>query len=163
MKKVSYRILATFLMLGILAVTSGCGLASSEVEQEEAVQDTTFEPPEHTLEKTNNGAVHMIVASSDMDSSQVDDLKEIVQFISEEDSSGQEPDLVELYGEKPGLTLLQEKRNEYTVDYIETENGAGLKFSSDDPEVVAALHQWVDNGEVPSFGSGDLGVYVPSY
>lgn len=73
------------------------------------------------------------------------------------------PDPVSLYGEKPGLTKLQENRDQYIVTYIENSNRAGIEFSSENPEIVASLHEWVNNEELPSFGGGDLGVYGPSY
>ena len=166
MKKTTHKIVAAAMLLSVATMATGCGLTeneTSETSQSEQAQNSTFDPPVHSLEKTDSGAIHMIVASENMDTEQVADLKEIVKFISEQDSLGREPDLVELYGDKPGLAVTQEKRDEYAVDYIETTNGAGLQFSSENPEIVAALHEWVDNGEVPSFGSGDLGVYAPSY
>lgn len=164
-------------LLGITALT-GCQGGSgsenvttetpSETEtqlegQNEETPEGTPDPPIHSLEKTPTGAVHSIEASVTMSPTDIQDLKDIVKLISEEDSMGQPPDPVAFYGEKPGLMLLQENRDKYKVTYLETERGAGLEFVSEDPEIVEALHKWVDNGELPSFGSGDLGVYGPSY
>jgi hypothetical protein len=125
--------------------------------------EATPDPPVHELVKTETGAQHIIKASSTMKNSDLQDLKDIVKLISEEDSLNQPPDPVALYGDKPGLTTLQENRDKYKVIYLETEDGAGLEFISEDPTIIQALHQWVDAGELPSFGSGDLGVYGPSY
>jgi predicted small secreted protein len=170
MKIKKIALITASIIIGVTTLTA-CQGSGSDSQQEQSIEtseisnetEETPEPPIHTLEKTETGAVHLITASDTMKPSDLQDLKDIVKLISEEDSLNQPPDPVAFYGEKPGLVLLQENRDKYKVIYLENDKGAGLEFTSGDPEIVKALHQWVDHGEVPSFGSGDLGVYGPSY
>ena len=100
----------------------------------------------HVFTKTERGGVQKVVVKDPADSEQVgfirDHLKEIQGQFTRRDFSG--PAFI--HGEDmPGLATLKESApDELKIEYHELPDGAQVDYTSSDPEIREAIHQWFD-------------------
>ena len=100
----------------------------------------------HVFTKTEQGGVQKVVAKDPADSEQIglirNHLKEIQDQFIRRDFSG--PAFI--HGENmPGLAALKQAGpDELDIAYRELPDGAQVDYTSSDPEIRAAIHQWFD-------------------
>ena len=102
---------------------------------------------QQTFTNTASGGVHRVVAVESSDATQIGLVRTTLKRIAD--------DFVTYYGvdaarthrvaDTPGLqALVTAEPGAVSREYIEVRGGAEVRYSSDNRELVAALHQWFD-------------------
>jgi hypothetical protein len=100
----------------------------------------------HIFTKTPQGGVQRVVAKDRKDNGQLTmirtHLAEIAQAFQRGDFSGP----TQTHGaQMPGLAKLKTANpGELSIRYRELANGAAIEYSSHNPELVSAIHEWFD-------------------
>ncbi len=141
-------------VLGTLYATGsfGSGQADSqEVRQEQVAEKgsevMTFdlEATTHVYEKTANGGVQKVVADDPDDAENVAAIREHLREEADAFSRGEFSDPASIHGEDmPGLAELEAGAERIEGRYEELPDGAQIALESEDPELVAAVHDWFD-------------------
>jgi hypothetical protein len=141
--------LATVAILGTLWATGA--FASQETQQEEVaekgaeVMPFDLEETTHIFEKTQTGGVQKVVADDPSGSEQVALIHEHLEEEAAAFRRGDLSDPSEIHGEQmPGLKELEAGAKEMDIRYSDLPDGAKIEYETDDPALVAALHDWFD-------------------
>lgn len=100
----------------------------------------------HIFTKTKTGGTQKIVVKRSGEISQIRPIRahlaEIADLFSKGDFSGP----IQIHGaEMPGLAVLQKAQpSEIKVKYQQIKSGAKITYTTKNPELVAALHEWFD-------------------
>jgi hypothetical protein len=143
-----------WLMLVMVPVLVGCQSqattpASPARLEEVAAQGAevmTFdlERTTHIFKKLDNGGLQQVV-SDDQDARQITLIREHLAAEAQRFSQGNFHDPQMIHGENmAGLHQLITGYQRLTVQYSEIENGAQILYTSPDPDLIAALHQWFE-------------------
>ncbi len=98
----------------------------------------------HTFATDTNGGSQIVVANDPSDSSQIKLIQAHLQEEAGKFSDGDFSDPATIHGaEMPGLAELQRGADRINVQYEPLPNGARLRYSSNDPTLVAVLHEWL--------------------
>jgi hypothetical protein len=101
----------------------------------------------HIFTKTANGGIQKIITRKPNDEVQVrlvrNHLKEIADQFSKGDYSGPSS----IHGdEMPGLSELKHAQpGEIKFQYGEVNSGAEIRYTTDKPKLIAAIHTWFDS------------------
>lgn len=100
----------------------------------------------HIFTKTKMGGKQTVITKKANDSVQVRLTREHLQTIAAQFSQGNFSGPTHIHGaEMPGLAELKEaKPAAIKVQYQEVESGAEIHYTTDNPKLVQALHQWFD-------------------
>ncbi|MEJ2048799.1 MAG: hypothetical protein P8Y60_02955 [Calditrichota bacterium] len=99
----------------------------------------------HYFVKTSNGGVLMIKAKDAKDSSQISLIRSHLKKEQALFSNVDFRDPKTLHGmNMPGLKVLSESKDKFSVRYEDLADGARLTFASKDATVVKAIHMWFD-------------------
>ena len=97
----------------------------------------------HVFEPTPTGVVQTVVADDPSDAEQVDLIRGHLREEQRRFGAGDFGDPVTIHGdEMPGVAVLQEQYEALDTEYRDRPDGAAITYRSDNPEVVAALHEW---------------------
>jgi len=109
-----------------------------------AVMPFDLEATTHVFQKTPSGGVQQVVADAD-DPEQVSLVRDHLQEEAERFAAGDFHDPAMIHGESmPGLHDLAMGHERLAVEFDAIERGAQIRYSSEDPQLVAALHAWFD-------------------
>jgi len=98
----------------------------------------------HVFEKLEAGGLQTVVADTD-DAEQISLIREHLSEEAERFAKGDFHDPAMIHGhDMPGLHALVTGHDRMKVLYAEVERGAEIRYSSDDPAIVKALHEWFD-------------------
>lgn len=98
----------------------------------------------HVFEKTANGGLQQVVSDT-QDAEQIALIRDHLREEAERFAAGDFHDPAMIHGEAmPGLHDLVMGHEGLTIEYGEVEAGGQIRYSSDDPDLVAALHAWFD-------------------
>jgi hypothetical protein len=96
----------------------------------------------HVFKATNDGG-SMEVVSRDGDAAQISLIRRHLQREAAAFAKGDYSDPAAIHGAAmPGLDELETGADRIRVQFTPTRRGANLRFSSDDPRLVAAIHAW---------------------
>jgi hypothetical protein len=100
----------------------------------------------HIFTKTGTGGVQQVIARNPSNTQQVELIRQHLSKISQEFSHGDFSNPAKIHGQDmPGLAELRKaKQGQLHVDYKALKDGAEITYSSDDPGLIAAIHQWFD-------------------
>ncbi len=99
----------------------------------------------HYFIKNDSGGVLMVKVKEVNDTMQTELIRKHLKHEKDLFTDADFKDPKTLHGTNmPGLKKLTESAGKYSVNYSEVPAGAKLIFSSKDPEVVNALHEWFD-------------------
>ncbi|MDH3222739.1 MAG: aspartate carbamoyltransferase [Gemmatimonadota bacterium] len=113
-------------------------------ERGTAVMPFDLEATTHVFEKTEYGGLQQVVVDTG-DPQQVALVREHLKHEAERFSSGDFHDPAMIHGDDmAGLNELAEGHADLVIEFSELAQGAELRYSSDDPDLVAALHAWFD-------------------
>lgn len=99
----------------------------------------------HRFEPNDDGLVQAVVADDSRDTDQIELIREHLISERERFQAGDYGDPAQIHGEDmPGLDELEAGAANVVVEYDELSDGAQLTFTSNDPELVQALHDWGD-------------------
>ena len=98
----------------------------------------------HVFEKTPDGGLQTVV-SDDGDAEQIALIREHLAEEAERFAGGDFHDPEMIHGpEMAGLHALVTGHDRLDIAYAEVDEGAEIRYSSSDPALVEALHQWFD-------------------
>ena len=98
----------------------------------------------HIFEKRDNGGLQQVI-SDDGDEAQIELIRMHLAEETERFSNGNFHDPQMIHGENmAGLHQLITGHQKITIAYSEIENGAQILYTTDDGEMVTALHNWFD-------------------
>lgn len=147
--------------IGVVCLTLGlaaCG--ASDVEERQAdvaeagamVMPFDLDATTHVFEKLDDGGLQTVVADSD-DPEQVALIRAHLTEEAERFARGDFHDPAMIHGDDmPGLHALVTGHDRLEITYREIERGAEIRYGSDDPALVTAIHEWFgaqlsDHGE----------------
>ena len=98
----------------------------------------------HIFEKKDNGGLQQVI-SDDGDAAQIEVIRSHLAEETERFSNGNFHDPQMIHGENmAGLHQLIMGYQKITISYSEIENGAQILYTTNDGEMVTALHNWFD-------------------
>ncbi|TAK62478.1 MAG: aspartate carbamoyltransferase [Methylobacter sp.] len=107
--------------------------------------------------KTANGGIMQIIAKSDNDSQQIKRMQQYLRQTAEEYGKGDFSSTERFHGANmPGLAQMKAaKAGEIKYQYKALNNGGQIVFSTEDPQLLNALHAWID-AQIKEHGSAGL-------
>lgn len=107
--------------------------------------------------KTANGGIMQIVAKSANDTQQIKPMQQYLRQTAEEYQKGDFSSTERFHGtDMPGLAQMKAaKTGEIKYQYKALDNGGQIVFSSEDPQLLNALHAWID-AQIKEHGSAGL-------
>jgi len=147
------------LVIALITGTSiGChsshpiGSAPANLDQRRAevaekgaeVMPFDLEATTHIFEKLTDGGLQQVVADSD-EPTQIRLIREHLKDISVRFASGNFHDPTMIHGAAmPGLHELVMGYKQITISFDEIETGAEIRYSTENPKLVSAIHAWFD-------------------
>lgn len=100
----------------------------------------------HIFTKNKNGGIQQVVVKHANDAKQTALIREHLQQIATRFSQGDFSGPTHIHdADMPGLSELKAAQpGEIKIQYRELKTGAEITYSSKNPKLVAALHQWFD-------------------
>lgn len=112
-------------------------------ERGAAVMPFDLEATTHRFEPTDDGGVQTVTANAPSDQDQIDLIREHLRAEAATFASGDFGDPAQIHGEEmPGLATLQANADRIEIEYTDTDTGARLRYSTNDADLVIALHDW---------------------
>ena len=109
-----------------------------------AIMPFDLDATTHVFEKLEAGGLQTVVADAD-DPEQVSLIREHLSEEAERFARGNFHDPAMIHGaDMPGLHALATGHDRLRVQYREVPRGAEIRYSSEDPALVRALHEWFD-------------------
>jgi hypothetical protein len=134
----------------IALAVAACGGSDLERRQGDvaeagrAVMPFDLDATTHVFEKLQDGGLQTVVADA-QDPSQVALIRAHLADEAERFARGDFHDPAMIHGEDmPGLHALVMGHDRLQITYREVDRGAEIRYASDDPALVAAIHQWFD-------------------
>lgn len=119
----------------------------SEIEKKSS-QVMPFDLTEtvHYFLKNNSGGTQQVIAKNATDTNQIHLIRHHLKQISQQFSQGNYSAPAKIHGKTmPGLlTLKQADKNQISIEYKKINTGAEIRYSSREPNIILAIHQWFD-------------------
>ena len=136
----------------LLAVASASGQTAAPSRQEAVRERSADVMPfdmnatTHIFTKTRDGGVQRVVVKSSGDTKQTALIRRHLKDIADRFARGDFGAPTDVHGaEMPGLAALKAAvPGELHVRYRDLQSGAEIQYSSHDPKLVSALHEWFD-------------------
>jgi hypothetical protein len=154
---------------GVLAAVAlaGCGseadaLADRQAEVAERgreVMPFDLDTTTHRFVSTETGLVQTITANDPDDREQIALIREHLEEEAARFAQGDLDDPATIHGdEMPGLAALRSGAADIDIQFETRDDGARLTYTTEDPDLIEALHQWgqaqmSDHGEHAEHGS----------
>jgi hypothetical protein len=143
--------------LFVLTITVICftthGAFAAEITRQEAVAERgvdvmpfDLKATTHIFTKKSMGGIQQVVVKNLSDAAQIGLIREHLKKIAEQFSNGDFSGPTHIHGaEMPGLAELQAAQpGAIKIQFRELKTGAEIIYSTKNPKLVAALHQWFD-------------------
>ena len=133
--------------LPVLALEEASKPGLDEIARRGAqVMPFSLERTTHIFAKTENGGLQQVIVKETSNTEQVKLIQAHLSKLSREFAQGDFSDPARIHGEDmPGLVELRKaKPGEIKVEYKELTNGAQIDYSTNDPALIEAVHQWFD-------------------
>lgn len=134
----------------LLAGAAACGPSETEQRQAEvaeagrAVMPFDLDATTHVFEKLPDGGLQTVVADTD-DAEQVALIRAHLTDEAARFAQGDFHDPAMIHGDDmAGMHALMMGHDRVTIAYHEVERGAEIRYTSEDPALVDAIHQWFD-------------------
>jgi hypothetical protein len=129
---------------------AACGPSETERRQEEvaeagrAVMPFDLDATTHVFEKLPDGGLQTVVADTD-DPEQVALIRAHLTDEAARFARGDFHDPAMIHGDDmAGMHALMMGHDHIVIAYHEVERGAEIRYTSEDPPLVEAIHQWFD-------------------
>jgi hypothetical protein len=97
----------------------------------------------HTFEPTSDGGLQTVVADDPTDRRQIDLVQQHLRDEAAAFGRGEFGDPAQIHGaEMPGLATLRARFDRLDVTFSARADGGELRYRTDDPAVLDALHDW---------------------
>jgi hypothetical protein len=136
-----------FVILSAVACSGDDSLSrQDEVAQRGAtVMPFDLNKTHHTFEQNATGGVETVHALDAKDAAQIDLIRSHLQLEARKFAAGDFSDPTAIHGDRmPGVAALSAGANRLKIDYAELPDGAKITYASEDPLLVAAIHDWFD-------------------
>jgi hypothetical protein len=160
-------IVSSIALAGAVALT-GCSDDGDQAERQAEVarrgaevMPFDLDATTHRFESTDNGLVQTVTANDSDDSTQAALIREHLTHEAERFADGDFGDPASIHGhDMPGLAELEAGASDIDVAVEYVPSGARMTYTTDDPDLVAALHRWgeaqvLDHGEHAEHGAHD--------
>jgi hypothetical protein len=116
------------------------------VERGSHVMPFDLEQTTHVFSKTEKGGLQQVIVKDPKNSEQIKLICQHLSKISSEFKKGDFSNPTKIHGkDMPGLEVLRNtKPEQFKVDYKELPNGAEINYTSDEKNVIEAIHQFFD-------------------
>ncbi|MEV2215044.1 aspartate carbamoyltransferase [Streptomyces sp. NPDC050997] len=121
------------------------GRQEAVAERGRTVMPFDLEQTTHHFTPTETGGVQDVVADQPDDAKQVNLIRTHLQQEAKAFGQGDFGDLAQIHGDTmPGLAELEGGHKRIEVHYRERPDGATLTYTTDEPALVDALHDWFE-------------------
>ncbi len=97
----------------------------------------------HYFEPSEDGGVESVLADDPSDSEQIELIQQHLREEAAAFARGEFDDPAQIHGEDmPGLATLEANADQIGIEYRSRDDGAEIRFITDDPILVTALHDW---------------------
>lgn len=143
--------LVSVLMAGAVIALAGCGSDDqSLVDRQQAVAEAgadvmpfDLDSTTHVFTDTPTGGQQDVIADDPSDSTTIEAVRLHLEDEAMRFRVGDFSDPEAIHGPgMPGLSTLKERYTDISVELVETVVGARITYSSDDADVVEAIHDW---------------------
>lgn len=163
MTRISGNGAAVMALLGAIAIAAsvlgGCSGDDGASRQEQIAQKGASVMPfdldktHHTFEQNSAGGVETVRALDPQDRPQIDLIRSHLKDEAVKFADGDFSDPISIHGTAmPGVSALSVAGTRLRVSYAELSDGASITYASDDPVLVAAIHDWF-NAQVSDHGA----------
>lgn len=143
-------VVTALVIVGVLYATGQ--FASASASRQQMVHDMSSQvmpfdlaKTTHVFKVTDTGGIQQVIAKDPHDQSQIALIQQHLQHETLQFSLGNFSDPSTLHGsDMPGLKQLEAGAARIKVEYTVLPNGAQLTYTTPDPQLIAALHQWFD-------------------
>lgn len=102
-----------------------------------------LEATTHYFEPSEDGGLETVLADDPSDSEQIELIQQHLREEAAAFARGEFDDPAQIHGEDmPGLATLEAKADQIGIEYRSRDDGAEIRFTTDDPILVTALHDW---------------------
>jgi len=110
------------------------------------VMPFNLEQTTHVFSKTENGGIQQVIVKDPANAAQINLIRRHLTKISDEFKRGDFSNPAKIHGDAmPGLDELRKAQpNQISIVYQELADGAEIKYSSANPVLIKAIHQWFD-------------------
>lgn len=110
------------------------------------VMPFNLEQTTHIFSKTDTGGVQQVIVKNKANNEQIKLIREHLSKISHEFMQGDFSNPAKIHGDTmPGLAELKKaKQGDIKIDYKELVDGGQITYSTDQPALISAIHQWFD-------------------
>jgi hypothetical protein len=145
-------IVSALATLWLLAVAPAWG-QTGDPSRQEAVRERSADvmpfdmnATTHIFTKTPEGGIQRVVVESPGDTEQIALIRRHLKDVADRFARGDFGAPTDVHGaEMPGLAALKAAvPGELRVRYRDVQSGADIQYSSRDPKIVSALHEWFD-------------------
>jgi hypothetical protein len=139
-------ILAAVTVAGCGAEDDALAARQAEVAQRGAgVMPFDLEATTHRFESTETGLVQTVTVDDPEDREQIAMIREHLQEEAGRFAQGDFDDPATIHGhDMPGLAELREGAGNIDIQIESRDDGARLIYTTDDPDLIEALHRWGD-------------------
>jgi hypothetical protein len=142
----------TFASVTTLASCGASGADTATADRQSQVRDAgasvmpfDLNKTMHSFVKNDAGGIETVVSLDVNDSEQVDLVRSHLNEISVAFAAGDFDDPAAIHGNGvPGLQTLKDNASKLSINYTDVPGGAMITYSSSDPAVVSAIHDWFD-------------------
>ena len=138
-----------FTVVAMLGLLEGIGLCASPSRQQKVaakgakIMPFDLEQTVHHFQPLENGGLQTVTVKDPANSTQIALIQAHLKEEAEKFHRGDFSDPAKIHGENmPGLATLQTGAQYIDVQYTAIANGAQIRYSTQDPALIMALHQW---------------------
>jgi hypothetical protein len=135
--------------LGLVGLLASTGICAPPTRQEEVttrgaqVMPFDLEQTMHMFQPLADGGLQTVTAKDPSNSAQIALIQAHLREEAEKFRQGDFSDPAKIHGEDmPGLAALRAGAGHINVQYTPLPNGAQIQYTTKDPALIAALHQW---------------------
>jgi hypothetical protein len=140
------------LLIALFATTRAQAQKVDEKRLDEVARRDThvmpfdLEKTTHVFSKTPKGGLQQVLVKDKSDTEQVGLIRAHLSEISGDFKRGDFSKPARIHGEDmPGLAELKSaKSGQIKIEYTEIPDGAQIRYSTNSPELINAIHQWFD-------------------
>jgi len=127
----------------VVAVSPGPSREQLIAERGAEVMPFDLAATTHTFEPTSDGGLQTVVADDPIDRRQIDLIQQHLRHEAAAFGRGEFGDPARIHGaEMPGLAILRSGFDRLEITFSARADGGALRYRTDDPVVLDALHDW---------------------
>jgi hypothetical protein len=136
--------------LSLAVVTVACGSDDDPATRRAAVAEVgadvmpfDLDATTHVFTDTPTGGRQDVMADDPTDRASVEQVRSHLAEEADKFRTGDFSDPEAIHGsEMPGLRTLQERFEDIGIEVIDTDDGAAIVYTADDPDLVETIHVW---------------------